>query len=75
MSVFSVNIGGELVDLSSPCVMTIINVTPDSFYAGSRIMDDGQLIGSVGRALDEGAGLLDIGGYSSRPVATDFSPH
>ena len=74
MSVFSVNIGGKLVDLSSPCVMTIINVTPDSFYAGSRITDDDQLIGSVGRALEDGAGLLDIGGYSSRPGATDISP-
>lgn len=53
--------------------MGILNVTPDSFYAGSRIEDDAELITQAQIMLSEGADILDIGGYSSRPGATDIS--
>lgn len=67
------NIGGKLLDLSSPIVMSIVNVTPDSFYQGSRNATKKDIIGSVRRALEEGAAIIDLGGYSSRPNADDVS--
>lgn len=68
------NIGGRLLDLSSPVVMSIVNVTPDSFFQGSRNATRTDIIGSVQRALDEGTSIIDIGGYSSRPNADDIPP-
>jgi len=53
--------------------MGIINVTPDSFFRGSRYNTDGEIIKAAGRMLEEGAAILDIGGYSSRPGAPDIS--
>jgi len=53
--------------------MGIINVTPDSFFRGSRYNTDGEIIKAAGRMLEEGAAILDIGGYSSRPGALDIS--
>ncbi len=73
----TVNVGGRILDLSVPVVMGIINVTPDSFYAGSRTPLDGEagkLAVRVRCAAEEGAALLDVGGYSSRPGATDVEP-
>lgn len=67
------NIGGRLLDLSSPIVMSIVNVTPDSFYQGSRNATREDIIRSVRRALEEGASIIDLGGYSSRPNADDVS--
>lgn len=66
-----INAGGRLLDLSTPCVMGILNVTPDSFYAGSRMQTDEQVARRVEQILDEGATMIDIGAYSSRPGAAD----
>ena len=59
------------IDFSSPQVMAILNVTPDSFYAGSRMPELEAVERRVRVALDEGASLIDVGGYSSRPGADE----
>ena len=68
-----INIKGQLIDLEVPRVMGILNITPDSFYKGSRYKDEKEIIGAAKRMLEEGADFLDIGGYSSRPGAEDIS--
>ena len=68
-----INAGGKLLDLKIPRVMGILNVTPDSFYSGSRFMNETDIIGAAVRMKEEGADILDIGGYSSRPGAHDVS--
>lgn len=61
--------------IDRPQVMGILNVTPDSFYSGSRCgVDEAVIRGRVRQMLDEGADMIDIGGYSSRPGADDISP-
>lgn len=61
------------IDLSVPRVMTIVNVTPDSFYDGSRSFTEEEIEHHVVRAIEEGADMLDVGGYSSRPNADDVA--
>ena len=68
----SIRVRDILVDLSTPKVMGIVNVTPDSFYAGSRITDS-NLLNHVEKMLKEGMEIVDIGGYSSRPGAKNIS--
>lgn len=68
-----INAGGKLLDLAIPKVMGIINITPDSFYAGSRYSTDGEILSAATRMLEDGAAILDVGGYSSRPGAADIS--
>jgi len=68
-----INAGGRLIDLEVPRVMGIINVTPDSFYRGSRYIQDLDIINAAFRMNREGADILDVGGYSSRPGALDIS--
>lgn len=70
----SLNLGGEFLSLSRPLVMGILNVTPDSFYAGSRTPEREQIAARVHQMVDEGADIIDIGAYSSRPQATDITP-
>ena len=65
------NIGGRLMEWSRPVVMGIVNITPDSFYEGSRIGDEDSLTERVGGMLADGADIIDIGGYSSRPGASE----
>jgi dihydropteroate synthase len=69
----SINAGGKLIDLSAPKVMGIINLTPDSFYAGSRKPAIAEALQQAEKMLYEGAAFLDLGAYSSRPGATDIS--
>jgi dihydropteroate synthase len=69
----TINAGGKLIDLTVPKVMGIINITPDSFYAGSRRQDTSSALDQAAKMLSEGADFLDIGAYSSRPGATDIS--
>ncbi|MGN6177848.1 MAG: dihydropteroate synthase [Mucilaginibacter sp.] len=69
----TLNAGGKLIDLSSPKVMGIINLTPDSFYAGSRKQDINEALIQAEKMLNDGATFLDIGAYSSRPGADDIS--
>ncbi len=59
------------MDLSTPKVMGIINVTPDSFFEGSRAISDDDLLKKAMQMLEDGADFLDVGGYSSRPGAED----
>lgn len=59
------------INLSEPQVMAILNVTPDSFYAGSRMPETADVERRVREAVDEGASIIDVGGYSSRPGADE----
>lgn len=68
-----INVKGQLLDLSSPQVMGILNVTPDSFYAGSRMQTEEEIARRARQILDEGASIIDIGAYSSRPNAEHIS--
>lgn len=61
------------IDLSAPRVMTIVNVTPDSFYDGSRSFTEKEIEHHVARAIEEGADMLDVGGCSSRQNADDVA--
>lgn len=61
------------IDLSSPRVMTIVNVTPDSFYDGSRTFTEEEIERHVERAIEQGTDMLDVGGYSSRQNADEVS--
>lgn len=65
----TINCKGRLIDLATPKVMGILNLTPDSFYDGGRNDSDQAILDKVGRMLDEGAQFIDVGGYSSRPGA------
>lgn len=73
MKPFSLNIRGRLIDFARPAVMAIINATPDSFYAASRSETADQIAEAARRAVDEGADIIDLGAYSSRPGADDVS--
>jgi dihydropteroate synthase len=68
-----INAGGKLLDLEIPKVMGILNITPDSFYKGSRYNTDAEILRAATAMLEDGADILDIGGYSSRPGAKDIS--
>lgn len=68
-----ISAGGKLIDLTIPKVMGIINITPDSFYNGSRVSGDTEVIALAEKMLRDGADILDIGGYSSRPRADDIT--
>jgi dihydropteroate synthase len=69
-----INVKGQLIDLGVPKVMGILNITPDSFYRGSRVRNKMEIIGAARHMLDDGADFIDIGGYSSRPGAENISP-
>ena len=69
----TLNVRGRLVDLSVPQVMGIVNVTPDSFFEGSRYTEVKQALKQAEKMVSEGATFIDIGGYSSRPGAADIS--
>ncbi len=66
----TLNCNGNLIDLSVPKVMGILNITPDSFYDGGRYRSEKEILGQVEKMLLEGATFIDIGAYSSRPGAT-----
>ena len=68
------NVGGRLLDFSEPRVMGILNVTSDSFYAESRTSEADAIAARAHQILDEGAAIVDIGAYSSRPGAEVVTP-
>ena len=70
---FSLNLKGELLDLDVPVVMGILNNTPDSFYDGGFYSNETLALQKVDQMLAEGASIIDIGGYSTRPNAKDIS--
>ena len=69
----TLNVRGTLLDLSTPKVMGILNVTPDSFYDGGKFTGEKPVLNQVKKMLDEGASFIDVGGYSSRPGAAEIS--
>ena len=68
-----INVNGRLMDLSEPQVMGILNVTPDSFYAGSHGVTEGYIIDRIHQIMNEGASIIDIGACSTRPGADQVS--
>ena len=68
---FTINLNGDVVALTPPLVMGILNVTPDSFYAGSRCNTETAVISRVREIVEQGGAIIDIGAYSSRPQAED----
>ena len=71
---FSLNIKGQLVEITRPQVMGILNITPDSFYDGSRSFYAEIIAHRIDTMLNEGVDIIDIGAYSSRPGANEVSP-
>ena len=69
----TINCKGKLIDLLTPKVMGIINLTPDSFYDGGKLGSEKEIIYQAEKMLKEGATFLDLGGYSSRPGANFVS--
>lgn len=72
-SISSIRLGDKLMDLSTPVVMGIVNVTPDSFYAGSRKQERISALDTARQMILEGAKIVDIGGYSTRPGAAEIT--
>jgi dihydropteroate synthase len=68
-----INTGGKLLDFETPRVMGILNITPDSFYKGSRYNSDAEILNAAVRMTEDGADILDVGGYSSRPGAEEIT--
>lgn len=69
----TLNLGGKLVDLTVPSVMGILNITPDSFFKGSRVETITAALNRVEDFLESGANFIDVGAYSSRPGAIDIT--
>ncbi len=69
----TLNCKGKLIDISRPAVMAILNITPDSFYAVSRISSVTEALKSAEKFIEAGATFIDIGAYSSRPGAAEVS--
>ena len=69
----TLNCRGKLLDLSTPVVMGILNLTPDSFYDGGELNAIDEAINKCSKMLEEGAAIIDVGAYSSRPGAEDIS--
>ena len=71
---YTLNLRGRLLDIDHPQVMGIINVTPDSFFGDSRVANRDSVIKRAQQMIEDGADMIDIGGYSSRPGASDVPP-
>lgn len=69
----TINCKGQLIDVSSPKVMGILNITPDSFYDGGQHKNETEVLKHVDHMLNEGATFIDVGAYSSRPNADHVS--
>ncbi|WP_117879432.1 dihydropteroate synthase [Aureibaculum luteum] len=69
----NINCSGKLIDLSTPKVMGILNLTPDSFFDGGNLKNDEDILNKVEKMLNAGATFIDVGGYSSKPNANDVS--
>lgn len=70
---YSINIRGHLLSLEKPVVMGILNVTPDSFFSGSRKQTDEEIAKQANRIIEEGGTIIDVGGFSTRPGAREVS--
>ena len=70
---YTINIKGRLMDLSTPQVMGILNVTPDSFYSGSRKQTEMEIAQRANQIIEEGGNIIDVGAFSTRPGADEVS--
>ena len=70
---YTINVRGKLVDFSSPQVMGILNVTPDSFFAGSRKQTEAEIADRATAVIAEGGSIIDVGAFSRRPGAPEVS--
>lgn len=70
---YTINVNGRLIDLSEPCVMGILNVTPDSFYAGSRRQTEAEIAARTNQIVSEGGLIIDVGAFSTRPGAAQVT--
>lgn len=70
---YTINIKGHLIDLSTPQVMGILNVTPDSFYSGSRKQTEMEIAQRANQIIEEGGSIIDVGAFSTRPGADEVS--
>ncbi|MBE7629101.1 dihydropteroate synthase [Tenacibaculum piscium] len=69
----TINCNGNLIDLTTPKVMGILNITPDSFFDGGNYNDEKEILNQTKKMLDEGATFIDVGAYSSKPNAKKVS--
>lgn len=69
----SINIGGKLISLKTPKVMGILNITPDSFFDGGEYLNSSDIELRVTAMVDDGVDIIDVGGYSTRPGASDIA--
>lgn len=70
---YSLNIGGQLIELTDPIVMGILNATPDSFYSASRVESERDIVERALQIVTEGGKIIDVGAYSTRPGADEVS--
>ena len=70
---YTINIKGRLMDLGTPQVMGILNVTPDSFYSGSRKQTEEEIANRANLIIAEGGSIIDVGAFSTRPGADEVS--
>ena len=70
---YTINIKGRLMDLGTPQVMGILNVTPDSFYSGSRKQTEEEIANRANQIIAEGGSIIDVGAFSTRPEADEVS--
>ena len=70
---YTINVRGKLVDLSRPLVMGILNVTPDSFYQGSRKQTEIEIAQRTNQIIEEGGEMIDVGAFSTRPGAFEVT--
>jgi dihydropteroate synthase len=64
---YTINVHGHLLSLKEPIVMGILNATPDSFYAGSRVESDDAIAARANEIISEGGTIIDVGAFSTRP--------
>ncbi|MEP2670338.1 MAG: dihydropteroate synthase [Cyclobacteriaceae bacterium] len=69
----TLNVGGRLIHFDSPKIMGILNITPDSFFDGGELTDEKSVLSKAEKMISDGADFIDVGGYSSRPGASDIS--
>lgn len=69
----TINVGGRLLDLSTPAVMGILNATPDSFFSGSRAQTEIDIARRANEIVEQGGAIIDVGAYSTRPGASEVA--
>ena len=70
---YTINVRGQLVDLSKPMVMGILNATPDSFFSGSRKQSEAEIAQRANQIIEQGGTMIDVGAFSTRPGAAEVS--